>query len=1180
MDNSIITAIQGTQSTKVVWSEEESNSLEEVMNAALLDPTCVKNGRLQWWAIMARAKAAEIKRSQPAIAQKWKSMVAKRTVLANIAAREVAIPNKTGEAGACIAKRTVAVLKEPAEINEEEPVDLEDLALLASEIIATEERGDTEERDVTEEMGIESYRSVFDHYLKFSSNDFVRPKLFLIKPSDKEKEIISRLVQGHMKGDYSIEKRWCRLNASLYAAIRAVTSRRSEGKSLGKVDGHKKWLDGKNRELKEVRQWIGRAETEKLIRERNSIRSAKQTKNLAMLDRYRRIHARAQDLSGFIDMMKRRLQILKGTVEARCDQVERGGRRRNAGSTPGFKVLGGKTRCQVGLKEATKYWSSIAKNNGRCLKKDHPIITGWKTALAKEGLNETVLTMTMIRDYISKISPWKAPGPDGIFGGYWKLDWISRYLANLIMETLESGSEVPSWLSKGRTVLIPKDGDLGNPANYRPITCLNTCYKVLTGSIAAWLDERTRNTLARPTEQRALVKGDWNTTTALLLDSAMLLDTRAQQDREIQTAWIDYAKAYDSLPHSIILSILDALKLPPGMNTVLRQLMSNWRTYIDGGRRKGREYRITRGVFQGDSLSPLLFVVSISPLSWHLNKGPKCGAYTTVAREAGLNFNHQLYMDDLKLYAHSEKDLKRLFKSTEAATRALGMNINAKKTAATISITTKEGEAVKGIDGGSSYRYLGIRQSLTNSKSDTMKELTEKTLNKSKAIFKSDLTIRQKVRMFNMIVIPAARYIFQNGIFTGRLDSELKAAKDLDKQVRGILTKEKVRFSKSNISRLYIGADKGGVGLKSFETELKVTILMREVYIEKHEQVKPCKALFEVLCKRGKRNPLSDGRKVKSASRIDSEYEGDSWTFHQQVCGNLKRGASVIRSTMEKLAEGDWLAAWKNSAYSKKLEANRDICQRLSSLWIQKGKISNVNFRNGLAIQEGQILTKTHPANKDVNKQCRQCGSAPESISHILTSCPKWRTNWCINRHDAVLRNIYYVLSKKAGIRAPHYSERVPNVQKAKGFELWWNQPVQTINPIKHNRPDIVFIDYGRKRAQVIEVAVSDPNNVTMQRDLKRTRYQLNSVDKIDHLNYKAAIKGPNLVDEIRLTYGYETSFYPIIVGTGGEVLQGLDAELMELTGSGKDSVLDLIERIERSAVLGSSRIVKNHLSG
>ena len=45
--------------------------------------------------------------------------------------------------------------------------------------------------------------------------------------------------------------------------------------------------------------------------------------------------------------------------------------------------------------------------------------------------------------------------------------------------------KVPSWMTKGRTVLIQKDKTKGNEAsNYRPITCLPIAWKILTGILA------------------------------------------------------------------------------------------------------------------------------------------------------------------------------------------------------------------------------------------------------------------------------------------------------------------------------------------------------------------------------------------------------------------------------------------------------------------------------------------------------------------------------------------------------------------------------------------------------------------------------------------------------------------------------------------------------------------------
>ena len=51
---------------------------------------------------------------------------------------------------------------------------------------------------------------------------------------------------------------------------------------------------------------------------------------------------------------------------------------------------------------------------------------------------------------------------------------------------------IPEWWPKGRTVLIPKTKSLSDERNYRPITCLNTLYKILTGIIAKYMRKQSK----------------------------------------------------------------------------------------------------------------------------------------------------------------------------------------------------------------------------------------------------------------------------------------------------------------------------------------------------------------------------------------------------------------------------------------------------------------------------------------------------------------------------------------------------------------------------------------------------------------------------------------------------------------------------------------------------------------
>ena len=64
--------------------------------------------------------------------------------------------------------------------------------------------------------------------------------------------------------------------------------------------------------------------------------------------------------------------------------------------------------------------------------------------------------------------------------------------------------------------------------------------------------------------------------------------------------------------------------------------------------------QIRRGIFQGDSLSSLLFCIALIPLTNELNRAD-CG-YQVHGTEGKIS--HLLYMDDLKLLGRKENDLK------------------------------------------------------------------------------------------------------------------------------------------------------------------------------------------------------------------------------------------------------------------------------------------------------------------------------------------------------------------------------------------------------------------------------------------------------------------------------------------------------------------------------------------
>lgn len=108
-------------------------------------------------------------------------------------------------------------------------------------------------------------------------------------------------------------------------------------------------------------------------------------------------------------------------------------------------------------------------------------------------------------------------------------------------------------------------------------------------------------------------------------------------------AWIDYRKANNMLPHFWIRECLDMFGIAPNIKRLLSNSMEDWRTELYSGPTEIREVEINRGIFQGDALSPLLFVIAMIPITRILRKS-RFGYY--LKRET---VNHLLYMDDIKL---------------------------------------------------------------------------------------------------------------------------------------------------------------------------------------------------------------------------------------------------------------------------------------------------------------------------------------------------------------------------------------------------------------------------------------------------------------------------------------------------------------------------------------------------
>ncbi|XP_076733794.1 uncharacterized protein LOC143414044 [Maylandia zebra] len=298
----------------------------------------------------------------------------------------------------------------------------------------------------------------------------------------------------------------------------------------------------------------------------------------------KKVHKKYSKLSipEALETAKQRLTALASRLRRYTREIE--GRRINQlFSTEPAKVYsqwqGNNKRTAPPRLETEQYWKSIwekdATHNGNAqwlvdLRADH-------SDLPEQG--PVTITVADIQERVSSMKSWTAPGPDMVHA-YWlkKLTALHERLAAQMNQLLVNERH-PEWLTEGRTVLIPKDPKKGPvPSNYRPITCLSTTWKLLSGIISAKMNRHMGQYMSGT--QKGIGKNTRGAKHQLLVDRTVSRDCKTRLTN-LCTAWIDYKKAYDSMPHSWILECLELYKINGTLRAFIKNSMGMWRTTLE-----------------------------------------------------------------------------------------------------------------------------------------------------------------------------------------------------------------------------------------------------------------------------------------------------------------------------------------------------------------------------------------------------------------------------------------------------------------------------------------------------------------------------------------------------------------------------------------------------------------------
>lgn len=802
--------------------------------------------------------------------------------------------------------------------------------------------------------------------------------------------------------------------------------------------------------------------------------------------------------------------------------------------------------------DINSFWKPIF-NNKQHFNKEADWLDEYKNTV-NERINEAEyqpITKEEIKSATSKFQNWKSPGIDKLHNFWWcYLSNLHPKLADILHHTINNPHETPQWLTTGRTTLVPKKLDTKNPANYRPITCLPIIYKILTNVITNRMKHHIEINHIVPDEQKGCSNATYGTIDQLSINGMVMTDA-VRKSRNISTAWIDYKKAFDSIPHDWLIESLKIHKFDNITINFFTNTIKNWRTSLHLHTKdteiKSEMFQIKNGIFQGDSPSGLHFVICLLPLTWLINKANI--GYKLSSTDQKLS--HLMFMDDLKLYAPNDKQLKKLIDTVKQFSDDIKMSFGIDKCNKLTIIRGKvkqsnsaqlnNGEEVKSLNNQQYYKYLGFKEQHRMSPA-TKAELKSEYFTRIKKVLKTELNSKNTIAAINAYAVPALSYGFQ---IVNWSITDLEA---IDQSTRKLLQQYHLMHHQSDIIRLYLPRKSGGRGLINITNHYKRTIINFSQYLLNTNE-----PLLQTVS--NYQHTLGD-KSVHSKARayyteLNLDYNQIQTISKQQLKNDVKKRhvESMITSLQHKPLHGQ---------HFRKLVENHIDLEKSNS-WLKSSTLKRATESAICAIQEQAITTnyiKKHIHHSSDDDLCRVCRSAKETIHHITSGCTALAPTKYLKRHNDLAKYIHILLLQKYELDTTNhlwYNYTPQQVIENDQTKILWDFPIQTDHQLQHNKPDILILNKTQRKATILDIAVPNDSNIATKRLEKLRKYT-------------------DLAVEIKTLWNLnKVDVVPFIIGATGVYYKGFDKDIEKLGLNGQLKH-DVCQKI---ILLGTAHIVR-----
>ncbi len=273
---------------------------------------------------------------------------------------------------------------------------------------------------------------------------------------------------------------------------------------------------------------------------------------------------------------------------------------------------------------------------------------------------EMPITKSEILKSLKQLHNSKTPGSDGLPADFYKFFWtdIQDLVTDSILYALKTG-ELSIEQKRGIITLIPKKNkDRLHFKNWRPISLLNTDYKLIAKTLASRLKEVLPSIIDN--DQTGYLKDRYIGENIRILEDIIFFTKKNCLPGILLS--IDFEKAFNSLNWSFLFKTLERANFGKVFISYIKTLYNDTQTVTSNNGNLCEFFQLQRGVRQGCPMSAYLFIVAIEILTTKLSldkniKGIKIGdqeiKLCLVAEDT------TCFLNDLKSLDNTLKTIKK-----------------------------------------------------------------------------------------------------------------------------------------------------------------------------------------------------------------------------------------------------------------------------------------------------------------------------------------------------------------------------------------------------------------------------------------------------------------------------------------------------------------------------------------